>query len=371
MTLTLAQRKQFYRDLLSGFGPPVHGVWVFLPGPGDVRTFAHGSLEERAQTSKARFLLDLEAAAVVGDDRIPMLHASSGTEVFAAAYGSPVYRPADDMPFALPAVYDAPAADGLAEPDIFVGPLGEIFHLADRLVEECGTSYPVRICDIQSPFDIAALIWQKEAFFMALLETPRAVHRLLQKVTNTLVQFINEFKRRYPEVCLVHHPNLWMPADWGICLSEDDIGSISVGCFEEFCLPYLQQLAMEFGGIGMHSCAAGQHQWPQFRRLPGLRYLNLSHPPTSLAAAIEQFSGHAVLAPGGSNEHTDYLGFVRECLALARPDTRFLFAPSAADMAQARELTQAVKELCGRDTADEQAALGAPATILQEASYAR
>ena len=81
--------------------------------------------------------------------------------------------------------------DRLEEPDISRGPLGEIFALGDRLVELCGPGYPVRICDIQSPLDIGALIWEKSAFFMALYEEPEAVHRLLRKVTDTLTAFIH------------------------------------------------------------------------------------------------------------------------------------------------------------------------------------
>ena len=340
----LESQKQFFKDLFSNSAFPGHGVRVNLaPGPEEINILTHGSIEDRAQLGRKKFLLDCEyagPAGSIGDDRVPMLQAWSGTEVFAAAFGCKVHRPQDNAPFALPVVSDAGEADKLKEPDIYSGPLGEIFKLADRLVELCGTGYPVRICDIQSPFDIAALIWKKETFFLALVESPDAVHRLLKKVTKTMIGFIRAFRDRYKDVCLVHHPDLWMPPELGICLSEDDIGSISSRCFEEFCLPCLQQLSVEFGGISMHSCANSQHQWDGFLKLSGIRYLNLSHPPTDLGVSIEKFSGKAVLVPGGKE--------ARECVSLAKPDTRFFFCFSAESVEKAREMTKEIKRLCKR-----------------------
>ncbi len=347
--MDLKENRRFFINLFRSSDFPGHGVHVDIPGKLDVNVLAQGNIEDRAQMYKRAFEFDLECAELIGDDRVPMLHIWSGTEVFAAAYGSPVYRPENDMPFALPAVLDAESTDRLEEPDINTGPLGEIFELADRLVDLCGSGHPVRICDIQSPFDIAALIWKKEALLTALIENPSAVHRLLQKVTDTLTRFVKAFRERYDEVCLVHCPNLWMPLEFGICLSEDDAGSISTKHFERFCFPYLQKLSDEFGGISLHSCAQSQHQWDNFLKLHCLRYVNLYHPPTSLDVAIDKFSGKAVLVPGGDNGHRSYIDFVKECLALAKQDTRFYFITQADGIDEARHIKNEIKQLCGRD----------------------
>jgi uroporphyrinogen-III decarboxylase len=352
--MDLTATRQFNLDLFGGPFPG-HGVRVNAPGPADRTVLTHGSVEARARMGQAMFEWERACAEAIGDDRVPMAHIWTGTDVFAAAFGSPVHRPADEMPFALPAVFNAEQADRLGEPSLEDGPLGELFALGDRLMELCGDGVTLRIADIQSPFDIAALIWEKESFFRALVEQPEAAHRLLAKVTATLGRFIAAFVARYRNPCLVHYPELWLPPAWGVCLSEDDIGSISPRHFRSFCLPYLRRLAGEFGGISMHSCANGQHQWPDFLGLAGLRYLNLFHPPTSLEKAIATFSGRAVLAPsvqptpdGPFCGHATYTGFVEECLALARPDTRFFFIASAPDVAEARALAREIKGLCGR-----------------------
>jgi uroporphyrinogen-III decarboxylase len=349
--MQLPPRQSFLVDLLSPDRPhPGHGVRVNAFGSRylDVQTLVHGDLEDRAQLGKRMLEMDLLSLEVIKDDRAPMLHCWSGTEVFAAAYGCDVFRPDDEMPFALPVVRTAAEADRLEEPDIWRGPLGEIFALGDRLVELCGSEYPVRICDIQSPLDIAALIWEKEAFFIALHEEPEAVHRLLRKVTDTLTTFVRAFLARYDEVCLVHWPDIWMPSEWGICVSEDEIGSISSATFREFGLPYLRELAETFGGISLHSCAAGQHHWEDLATLPGIRYLNFSHPATDLQASIDRFSGHAVLVPVVFPGLEYGLDFVDDCLARARPDTRFFFRTDVEGLDAAVAMAGEIKRRSGR-----------------------
>lgn len=352
--MTLSAQQRFLIDLLSPDRPhPGHGIRVngFGSRYSDVQTLVHGSIEDRAQLGKRQLEMDLQSLHVIGDDRVPWLHPWSGTEVFAAAFGSEVHRPDDEMPFALPAVASAAEADRLSEPDIFQGPLGDVFTLADRLVELCGRGYPVRICDIQSPLDIGALIWEKSAFFMALYEAPVSVHRLLQKITNTLMRFVRAFMDRYDDVCLVHWPDLWMPAEWGICVSEDEIGSISADAFREFGLPYLRALADAFGGISLHSCAAAQHQWDNLATLPGMRYLNFSHPATDLQTSIDRFSGQVVLVPVAFPGLEYGLDFVDDCLARAHPSTRFFFRTDVDGLDAAAELAREIRIRCGRASA--------------------
>ena len=349
--MMLTTQQAFFVDLLSpDRAHPGHGLRVnaFGSSYNDVQTLVHGSLEDRAQLGKRQLEMDLLSLDVIGDDRVPWLHPWTGTEVFAAAYGCEVHRPENEMPFALPHVATAAEADRLEEPSITQGPLGEVFALADRLVELCGSGYPVRICDVQSPLDIAALIWEKSAFYMALYEDPAAVHRILRKITNTLLVFVQAFADRYSDVCLVHWPDMWMPSEWGICVSEDEIGSISAEAFREFGLPYLRELALAFGGISLHSCAAGQHQWDNLETLPGIRYLNFSHPAVDLQASIERFSGRAVLVPVVFPGLEYGLDFVDDCLALAHPDTRFFFRTDVEGLDEAAEMAGQIRRRCGR-----------------------
>lgn len=340
--------KRFMSDLF-GRGPfPGHGVRVDPPGKADAGVTSRGSLDERVRMLLEQFEFERECAETIGDDRVPCLHAMSGTEVFAAALGSPVHRPEADMPFALPAAESAEEADRIEEPDVAAGPLGEIFELADGLVAKAGDAWPVRVCNVQSPFDVAALVWRKESMFLALFEDPDAVRRLVSKAARVIARFIEAFRARYRGAFLVHYPGVWMPAEYGVCMSEDEVGAISLAHFRDFCLPHLVALAEKFGGVSLHSCAKSDHVWDDFASLPGLRYLNLHHPPTPLDVAIEKFAAKAVLVPGDRNGHGSYVELVEECLALARPGSRFFFQADAPDMDEAKRLAAEIRGLCGR-----------------------
>jgi len=116
----VTRQQQFFIDLFTftrdGRPYPGHGVRVDPPGPNDQAILRHGTIEDRAQMGKRALEHDLMCLEQVGDDRVPMLHCWTGTEVFAAAFGCPVQLPEHSMPFALPAVHTANDADRLIEP---------------------------------------------------------------------------------------------------------------------------------------------------------------------------------------------------------------------------------------------------------------
>ncbi len=93
------------------------------------------------------------------DDSLPYLDCMTGTEIFASAFGCPVHVPKDDMPFALPLVRSASEAAKVKIPSLDAPPLRRAFEMGDELIRRAGKGALVRPVDIQSPMDIAALIW--------------------------------------------------------------------------------------------------------------------------------------------------------------------------------------------------------------------
>jgi len=102
-------------------------------------------------------------------------------------------------------------------------------------------------------------------------ENPEAVKRLVAKCECLLGSFLGEFQRMIPNCNLCHCPRAWAPHELGVWLSEDEVGSMSSAMFEEFCLPSLERLSRTFGGLFMHCCAAADHQYEGFKRVPNLR----------------------------------------------------------------------------------------------------
>ncbi|MBU4200113.1 MAG: hypothetical protein KKG09_06650 [Verrucomicrobia bacterium] len=219
-----------------------------------------------------------ERAALVNDDFVPYIDMATGTEIFAEAFGCPVHRPADNNPFALPLIQTAAEVASVKIPEVSTSSLAYLFDMADELRRRAGPGAVFHIVDIQSPMGIAALIWEKSAFYVAMLETPEAVKELAAKTRACLTAFLDEWFRRYGTDYVAHCPDYFMSG--GMTLSEDEVGVVNEALFVEFFLPELAALSNRYGGLGMHCCADARHQWPHFRSIPGLRLLNLSNPPT-------------------------------------------------------------------------------------------
>jgi uroporphyrinogen-III decarboxylase len=223
-------------------------------------------------------------------DSLPFLDVYTGTEIFARAFGCTVHYPADDMPFALPLVHSPAEAERLKTPGLDAAPFPLLFEIADTLRRRAGPEALLRLIDVQSPMDIAALIWEKISFFQALIETPEAVKELAFKVRQLLVAFLDEWFRRYGREFIAHYPDYYMA--YGVTLSEDEVGSVSPSMFRQFFLPELVQLSERYGAMGLHCCANARHQWENFKEIPNLRLLNLVQPPDVTREAYGFFAVH-------------------------------------------------------------------------------
>ena len=165
-----------------------------------------------------------------------------------------------------------------------------LFDIADELLRRAGSGAVMQLIDVQSPMDIAALIWEKSDFCMAMIESPDAVRELTDKTSRVLTSFLDAWFARYGQDFIAHYPDYYMPG--GITLSEDEIGIVSGEMFDEFFLPELVRLSNRYGGIGMHCCADSKHQWANFLKIPHLRLLNLVRPVPQAREAFRFFAGH-------------------------------------------------------------------------------
>jgi hypothetical protein len=183
-----------------------------------------------------------------------------------------VYEGEDTNAASTPLVRTVEEADSLGEPSIDGSPtLRRVLELAVMMADDLGPEVPVAVPDIQSPFDIAAMVWRKEDFYVACAVEPEAVLRLVGKCERLLTRFLDRYLDLLPNVNMCHCPRAWSPPDLGIWLSEDEVGAISPDTFERLSLPSLTRLSERYGGISIHCCARAEHQFPSFRKLPGLR----------------------------------------------------------------------------------------------------
>jgi hypothetical protein len=218
----------------------------------------------------------MEDMPLVCDDCVPSLHVATGTEIFAEAMGCPVHYPRDSPPFALPCVNNSAEAAKLKTPRWEDTRLAVLFEMADKMKKQAGADAVLRMPDIQSPLDIAALVWKKISFYPAMIEEPNAIHDIVMKIKDLLTGFLDAWFARYGIAYVSHFPENYMQG--GICLSEDEIGAISPSMFCEYVFPSLKELSLRYNGLSMHCCADSERQWENLKTIPGLKLINLYRP---------------------------------------------------------------------------------------------
>ena len=282
---SLDARKQRWRALLTpGAGPG----FLFHISCAEINAGMQSTRQwpaykaERIETRWNNYQVLCRHAELFADDRLPFFSHITGTEIFAEALGCRVERPADNMPFALPCVFSAAQADRVRVPELSTSTLAYLFDIADELQRRGGTEALHGLVDVQSPMDIAALVWEKADLLVAMIEEPEAVQALAAKTHALLTAFLDEWFARYGTEFIAHFPEYFMPG--GLTLSEDEIGAVNAEMFDEFFAPHLGALSERYGGIGIHCCADAGHQWAGLRAVPGLRLLNLCCPPTRTTA---------------------------------------------------------------------------------------
>jgi hypothetical protein len=277
---------------------------------------------------------------------------TTGTHIYAAAFGCPVHSFDDDMPCALPLVRTAAEADALETPDLWSCPtLYRTFELAAAVLQELGSDTPLAPPDVQTGFDTAALVWNKEDFLLALADPSgqSAVERLVARCARLLERFLLEFRRQFPTCTPCHCPLAWCPPELPPWVSNDECGALGPASFREFCLPELLRLSETFGGLGMHCCADAEHQFPLFGLIPGFYAFNRVPARQGYEPLLEHFSGRE--AP------VHVLAWVpdAEMERLARtatPGTRFVFVHYAAGSGDDSAWLDRMRSVCPRDRGD-------------------
>ena len=227
-------------------------------------------------------------------DGVPHVDITTGTHIFAAAFGSAVHTYEDNNPIALPLVSTPDAADQLEVPDIWKTPvLYRIFEMAYEIRKRLGSDVPHTPPDIQTGFDVACMVWDKQEIFIAMIDEDRkeAVKRLVDKCAMLVKEFLTSFLEEFPNVNPCICPDTWAPPEMGPWVSNDECGSLSNHMFEEFCLPEMVELSEHFGGLAMHCCAQAEHQFESFKKIPNFYAFNRVEAAEGYAPLLKHFAG--------------------------------------------------------------------------------
>ena len=299
----IQKRKQKWIDFMD-MGSSVNRILVIdcQEGKPQAPMLWWEQAEQRIEWSYARYMRQMEDVQWLADDRVPALTMITGTEVFAEAFGCAVHKPLDNNPFALPLISSSAELSRVKFPRLEDTQLMKLFDMAHTLRSRAGQDALLSLPDVQTPLDIAALIWEKTDFFVAMLEEPEAVRELSEKIKQFLFSFFDLWFATFGKEFQAHYPDYYMPC--GITMSEDEIGAVSTDLYDEFFKDELHEFARRYGAIGIHCCADSEHQWGRLAAVPNLKLLNLVRPPKSTALAVDRFAG--VCAQYHNENNLDY-----------------------------------------------------------------
>jgi len=294
------------------------------------------------------YLKNRAFSEAAGDDSVPLVGFNSGTHIYASAFGAETHYFTDSNPCALPFIQTAAEADRIREPDLHeCRTLMRIFEMADLVKKELGRETLLGPPDMQSGFDTACLVWNKEDIFCSMMmeEDKAAVHRFVGKCANVFKKFIAEFYRRYPDASLAHCPMIWVPPGMGPWLSNDECGAINVEMFEDFCLPELVDLSRTFGGLGMHCCADAEHQFPSFCKIPNFYAFNRVAAKHGYDPILEHLGG-----PQGPVHVLAWIDdtTIERLIKTAPTGTRFVFNRSFEKLDEAKAWLEKMRKISPR-----------------------
>ena len=229
--------------------------------------------DDRVNWAYENYERQMENTAWLHDSKVPFMSMITGTEIFAEAFGCGVHKPLNNNPCAMPLVFSTDDLYKVKVPKVCDTKLSILFDMADKLKKRAGKDALLSLPDVQTPMDIAALIWEKSDFFPALYEEPEAVKELTFKIKEFMFEFFDQWFLRYGKEFSAHFPDYYMP--YGITMSEDEIGCVNSGMYKEFFEKELHEFSERYGQIGIHCCADAAHQWENLKNVPNLKLINI------------------------------------------------------------------------------------------------
>jgi uroporphyrinogen-III decarboxylase len=308
-------------------GEPVRSALFSTEGKDTVRE----RLLDPAKFLEAQ-LAEIEGQAKLRGDLVPALCPTLGVIAIPSAFGAEVVWWENDFPAVRPVIGDRTEKRGeLARPRTTDGELGRILDYTRFFLERTEGRMPIRLGDIQGPLDNAALIFGHTAFLEALITSPRPVHRLLDMITDLMIEFATAQREIVRAAGAEFVPSAfqpWLPDGRGISVANDVAVMLSPELHDEFGVPYLNRLSDAFGGVYIHSCGDWTHLFPSLEKVRGLRGLEFGASEAPYDKVLTRFGGRTVLACRvGLHRDIRFAGmadFVKRVLAAA-PTPRGLF----------------------------------------------
>jgi hypothetical protein len=155
-------------------------------------------------------------------------------------------------------------------------PIGQYtLDTIDYFLEQTQGRIPMSLCDVQSPFNVAAEVVDMTAFLMTLYDCPDKVVELLDRIIMLLSEFSHEQIKRISDALVwPGHGFASSRVFEGFGMADDNSIMLSESQFQKFAASSLVKAARDFAGPVFHSCGNWSHLAPVVKQIPGLRMVD-------------------------------------------------------------------------------------------------
>ncbi len=214
----------------------------------------------------------------IDDDFVPYLMPWFGTVVMASAFGCEITFPPKQDPAVNPRRYPVQTVEDIQELSL---PDPEKDGLMPKVLEFLRVMnlrgfLPVGITDFQGPLTTANQLMGYDKLIYLMHDYPRAMHELMDKVTEALILWVKRQKQIIGEPWneCIGDQQVYVGRHVGVWFSDDDAVLMSPRLYKEFVVPYNSRILKTFGGGCLHYCGNATHQAANFLATEGLVAIN-------------------------------------------------------------------------------------------------
>lgn len=258
----ISDNKRKSAELYSGNGKiTVSAVW----GGEYAVTQVNAVTDEEAQFNSLIDNLNRQCIALKnGFDNIPAVGFDFGAYLIALAYGCKMVKLNG-------IVSSEPLFQSISQAQSFERKTNIYEHglypLITERIMKFQKLFPAAIItlpDNQSPIDVFTSILHSEEAIYAMFDYPDEVHRLLNIITDSIIETARHFQR-ITQNFAGFAPNGYH----GMHVSDDNAAFLSPDVYNEFAAPYIEKLSEEFDGILFHCCLGYEQNLESMKKIRG------------------------------------------------------------------------------------------------------
>jgi hypothetical protein len=172
-------------------------------------------------------------------------------------------------------------------------------------IEQTDGRLPLHVVDSFGPVEIAGKLWGYENLFVAARLAPELFHKVMRYATDAFMLFMDEQRAAAGDLLIETSLNAhdWVPTGATINLGMDSLVMLSADFFNEYCAPYLAEVADRYAPLTIHSCGWFRQLVRPICEAPFINGLHLGQ--MTLAELIEAgLDDRVVVIPAGISVET-------------------------------------------------------------------